>query len=202
MHQKFHYPNFGPRLCRRPAAETSELPRYCFFIILFGFAFASIKPALSGDGHWVTTWGCGPQLTESHNLPPAPLANSTLRQFVHVTLGGKHLRIRFSNAYGTNSVAINSAHVALSVGGGSVSNGQINPAPDKSLSFHGTTSVNMPPGETIFSDPFDFDLPALTNLAISIYFGNISRTTINGHPGSRTTSYILNSNFVSSAEMT
>jgi lysophospholipase L1-like esterase len=32
----------------------------------------------------VGTWGCGPQLTEPSNLPPAPLANSTLRQFVHV----------------------------------------------------------------------------------------------------------------------
>jgi hypothetical protein len=42
----------------------------------------------AGDGHWVTTWGCGPQLTEPGNLPPAPLANSTLRQFVHVTTGG------------------------------------------------------------------------------------------------------------------
>ncbi|HXP58995.1 MAG TPA: hypothetical protein VN829_00820 [Dongiaceae bacterium] len=54
------------------------------------------RPAAAAE-HWVGTWGCGPQLTEPHNLPPAPLANSTLRQFVHVTLGGKHLRARFSN---------------------------------------------------------------------------------------------------------
>ncbi len=157
--------------------------------------------AAAADGHWVTTWGCGPQLTEPGNLPPAPLANSTLRQFVHVTIGGQHLRVRFSNAYGTNSVAINSAHVALSTGAGSAGNGDINPATDQALTFHGAPAVNIPPGEVILSDPFDFDLPALTNLAVTIYFGQISATTINGHPGSRTTSFIQAGNVVSAASM-
>jgi hypothetical protein len=34
----------------------------------------------AADGHWVTTWGCAPQLTEPGNLPPAPLGHNTLRQ--------------------------------------------------------------------------------------------------------------------------
>jgi lysophospholipase L1-like esterase len=134
-------------------------------------------------------------------LPPAPLANSTLRQFVRVTIGGKHLRVRFSNAYGTNAVAINSAHIALSAGAGSGGNGEINPTTDKSLTFHGAPSVNIPPGETILSDPCAYDLPALTNLAVSIYFGNISAMTINGHPGSRTTSFIVATNAVRATNM-
>src|SRR5206468_2878019 len=112
----------------------------------------------AGEGHWVTTWGCGPQLTEPGNLPPAPLANSTLRQFVHTTIGGKSLRVRFSNAYGTNSVTINSAHVGLSAGAGSAGNGDINTATDKPLTFHGAPSVNILPGEAILSDPFQYNL--------------------------------------------
>jgi hypothetical protein len=70
-----------------------------------------VQSSFAGQGHWVTTWGCGPQLTEPANLPPVALANSTLRQFVHVTIGGNHLRVRLSNAYGTNSVTLNSVHV-------------------------------------------------------------------------------------------
>jgi lysophospholipase L1-like esterase len=140
-------------------------------------------------------------LTEPGNLPPALLANSTLRQFVHATIGGNHLRVRFSNAYGTNSVTMNSVHVALASGAGSGGNGTINTATDRTLAFHGAPAVVIPPGEVIWSDPFDFNLPALTNLAISIYFGNISATTINGHPGSRTTSFIIGSNAVSAASM-
>jgi lysophospholipase L1-like esterase len=155
----------------------------------------------AADGHWVTTWGCGPQLTEPGNLPPAPLANSTLRQFVHVSIGGNHLRVRLSNAYGTNLVTMNSVHVALSAGGGSGGGGAINTATDTALRFHGAPSLNIPPGEVVLSDPFDFNLPALTNLAITIYFGDISATTINGHPGSRTTSFIQSGNMVSAPSM-
>lgn len=169
--------------------------------ILAGLSICSTSPTLSAESRWVTTWGCAPQLTEPRNLPPASLANSTLRQFVYVALGGKRLRLRFSNAYGTNSVSINSAHVALAAGAGSGGNGEIDTATDKPLTFHGASSVNIPAGEVVLSDPLDYDLPALTNLAVSIYFGNISATTINGHPGSRTTSFILASNVVSAPNM-
>ncbi len=155
--------------------------------------------SVAAEGHWVTTWACGPQLTEPSNLPPVPLANNTLRQFVRVSIGGTRLRVRFSNAYGTEPVTLRAAHLALAAG--SPSTGNINPATDKPLSFRGAPSVVIPAGEVVYSDIVDFNLPALTNLAISIYFGNISATTINGHPGSRTTSFIIASNVVSAANM-
>jgi lysophospholipase L1-like esterase len=140
-------------------------------------------------------------LTEPSNLPPAPLADSTLRQFVHVTIGGRDLRVRFSNAYGTNSVTMNSAHVALAAGAGSSGKGDINPATDRALNFRGAPSATIPPGEVVLSDPLAYDLPPLTNLAITIYFGNISTTTINGHPGSRITSFIQSGDAVSAASL-
>src|SRR6266567_5461836 len=58
-------------------------------------------------GHWVGTWAAAPQLTEPGNMPPAPFtqdnlvfADSTVRQSIHVTVGGRLIRLRFSNAYG------------------------------------------------------------------------------------------------------
>lgn len=171
-------------------------------LFLFVLTVCCVQTQLvAGQGHWVTTSGCGPQLTEPGNLPPVPLANSTLRQFVHVTLGGTHLRVRLSNAYGTSPVVLNSVHAALAAGTGSAGSGNINSATDKALTFHGAPSVSIPAGEVVYSDPFDFNLPALTNLAISIFFGNISASTINGHPGSRTTSFIQSGNVVSAASM-
>jgi lysophospholipase L1-like esterase len=126
------------------------------------------------------------------------LSNSTLRQFVHTTVGGKVVRVRFSNAYGTSPVSILSAHVAVA---GTLGTSSINTATDKALAFRGAPVATIPPGEVILSDPFEYNLPPLTNLAISIYFGSISATTINGHPGSRTTSFIVPSNVVSAATM-
>src|SRR5215469_2198063 len=104
-----------------------------FKIIVFAVTFCLVQlEIMAGQGHWVTTWGCGPQLTEPSNLPPAPLANSTLREFVHITLGGQHLRVRLSNAYGTNSVTVTSAHVAMA---GTLGTSIIDPTTDKALTF-------------------------------------------------------------------
>jgi len=182
-----------------PFASGPSVFRGIFiYSLLLAIGCTEIQPAPAQE-HWVTTWGCGPQLTEPRNLPPALLANSTLRQFVHVTLGGKHVRVRFSNAYGTSPVAIQLAHVALA--DGSLGRGNIDPVTDKQLTFRGKPSTSILPGDVIFSDPLNYDLPALTNLAISIYFGDISATSINGHPGSRTTSFIIGSNVVAEASM-
>src|ERR1051325_6984816 len=130
--------------------------------VLLALAFSG-HDSLAADGHWITSWGCGPQLPEPGNLPPAPLANSTLRQFVRTTLGGKLIRVRLSNAYGTNSVTVNVAHVALSAGSGSPGNGNINAATDTALTFRGAHAVGIPPGEVVLADPFQFDLPPITN---------------------------------------
>ena len=47
--------------------------------------------------------------------PPAPLnfKNQTLRQIVHVSLGGDRLRVVLSNAFGTIPLEVGAAHVAL-----------------------------------------------------------------------------------------
>lgn len=51
--------------------------------------------------HWVGIWGCALQLTEPSNLPPDPgLTDNTLRQVVHVSAEGTHLRFKISNEYG------------------------------------------------------------------------------------------------------
>src|SRR5579862_1255075 len=160
-----------------------------------------LQVAMGASGNWVGTWACSPQLTEPRNLPPAPLADSTLRQFVYVTIGGNRLRVRFCNAFGTDAVVVNAAHVALAAGRGSAGDGEINPATDRALKFNGAESVSIPAGETVYSDPVDFSLPALTNLAVTISFGPMSSNTISGHPGSRTHSFIQSGNVVSATNM-
>ena len=56
------------------------------------------------DKRWRHTWTAMPQLTEPGNMPPAPFtgtgvvfADATVRQTVHVTVGGSRVRVRFSN---------------------------------------------------------------------------------------------------------
>lgn len=135
--------------------------------------------------HWVGTWEAPPQLVEPYNMPPAPgLTSNTLRQDVQVSIGGKLLRVRFSNVFGKSPVTINLAQIALSAGGSAIQTDT-----DKALTFHGKPSVTIPAGKSVLSDPCDFDLAPLSDVAVTIYFGQTS-SAVTGHPGSRTTSYL------------
>ncbi|MGD0349479.1 MAG: SGNH/GDSL hydrolase family protein [Verrucomicrobiota bacterium] len=148
------------------------------------------------DIHWVGTWGAAPQLTETRNLPPPPgLASNILRQVVHVSIGGQHLRVRFSNAFGNSPVTMSSTHIALSAGGSA-----IKPESDKALTFQGKPSVTIPAGESVLSDTFDFALAPLSDLTVTTHFEGTS-DDVTGHPGSRTTSYLLAGDAVAAADM-
>ncbi|MGA2507953.1 MAG: SGNH/GDSL hydrolase family protein [Chitinispirillaceae bacterium] len=150
-------------------------------VVLFSanFLFAQSK-------HWVGTWTTAEQLVETANMPPSPgLTSNTLRQIVCVSIGGDTLRVRFSNKFSTSAVTINSANIAVSSGGSSINKSTL-----KQLKFSGSTSVTMNAGDSgVFSDPLAFNLTPRMKLAISIYFGQTS-STVTGHPGSRTTSYL------------
>lgn len=140
------------------------------------------------EARWLTSWTTAPYLTSAENLPPVPLAQNTLRQFVRVSVGGEVVRFRFSNAYGTSPVVIRSAHLALAAG--VVGSGAINSASSRAFRFQGAPGTVIPPGGVIYSDPLSFGLPALAVVGVSIHYGAVSSTVISGHAGSRGTSFI------------
>jgi lysophospholipase L1-like esterase len=159
-------------------------PRLCLAVLLCLVA-PTAAVAAGDESRWVGTWSAAPQLTEPANMPPAPgLADCTLRQVIHVSLGGKRLRVRFSNAFGTKSLTIVSVHVAASAGDGAVK-----PASGKPLTFGGRASVTIPTGAPMVSDAIDFDLPPLSDLAVTIRIKDPTKA-ITGHPGARCTSYL------------
>src|SRR5207245_10461527 len=99
-------------------------------------------PGPAAGPHWLGTWVASPQLTEPRNMPPAPgLAGSTLRQVIHLSVGGPTVRVRFSNAFGTSPLTITSAHVARSRGGH-----EIEVTSDPRLTFAGAASGFIAPG--------------------------------------------------------
>ncbi len=151
----------------------------------------------SSGGEWVGTWSTAQQLAEPRNLPPDPgLEGNTLRQVVHVSLGGERLRVHFSNAFGTSPVTLTAAHLATSLG-----DGAIDPATGHVLAFDGQPGVTIPAGGTATSDPFFFRLLPLSDVAITVRFGAVSSEVVTGHPGSRTTSYLVEGDAVSDSVM-
>jgi len=136
------------------------------------------------------------QLTEPRNMPPAPgLTGSTLRQVIHTSVGGPMIRVRFSNAFGSSPLAITTAHLARSRGGHA-----IDVTSDRRLTFGGADSVLIAPGATATSDALEYDVPALSDLALTIHIGT-APAEVTGHPGSRTTSYLQPGRWVTTAEL-
>lgn len=161
-----------------------------------GLAPQNKSTATGKAGRWVGTWASAPQLGDAANRPPAPgFRDSTLRQIVHVSIGGKQLRVRFSNAFGTTALTMTSAHVALALGGSA-----IRPESDQGLTFHGQLSVTIPPGALMLSDPVEFDLAALSDLAVTVHFHD-APNDFTTHPGARATSYLQAGESVSAADL-
>jgi len=174
--------------------------------VLLVLSICCASQIASAEERWVGTWGSGQQdvNSASGNLPAAPgLANNTLRQIVRATVGGSRIRVQFSNKSTTTGgpITINSAHIALSNSGLPI-NSSIDTSTDTALTFNnGSASVTIPAGQEIYSDPVDFNVPPLSDLTVSIYFGSVSSTDVTSHPGSRTAYYIKTGNTVSDAEM-
>jgi lysophospholipase L1-like esterase len=168
---------------------------------------AAAPVAALGHGHgpaphrqrWVHTWVSMPQLTEPGNLPPAPftgagstLADTTLRQTVHTSIGGSRLRVRFSNAFGGAALPITAASVALPSGGAAGASA-IRPGTGRPLTFGGHPSTVVPMGAQVVSDPVDLPVAPMSNLTVSCYLA-AGQATLNltSHPGSRTTTHLVN----------
>ena len=163
-------------------------------IVLLLSACSGSKTVSTGNKGWVGTWSTAPQLVEPHNMPPEPgLTENTLRQIVRVSIGGGVVRLRFSNAFSKSPVELKSVAIAQSLEGSSV-----DVSTQKTLKFNNNPGIIMAPGGEAFSDPVKFNLKPGSRLAVTIHFGKTS-PDVTGHPGSRTTSFILSGNNISSS---
>ena len=109
--------------------------------------------------HWVGTWTMAPAPAET-----GAFNNQTLRMTMRASLGGNQVRVRISNAYGQQPLAIGGAHIALRQGGPAIIAGS-----DRQLSFGGAATTTIAAGAVLFSDPVALDLPPLADLAVSLY---------------------------------
>ncbi len=155
-------------------------------MVLSSFGYSQPKGISAAAQKWVGTWSTAPQLVEPGNMPPSPgLTNNSLRQVVRVSIGGDTLRLRFSNEFSTSPVTMKSVQIAVSTGGSTVDT-----STNEELKFNGDSGVIMDVGAAVTSDPIAFNLKPRMDLVITIYYGQTS-STVTGHPGSRTTSYII-----------
>lgn len=176
-----------------------EYLKWLLFLHLFFWGCISNQSSLiaqskANNENWVGTWACAQMQVEPNNMPPAPgLSENTLRQIIRVSIGGKRMRLRFSNIFSDQPTVLKSVSIA------NVVNAPIiDIKTQKVLSFNGNSEITISPEQEVFSDAFDFELQPGQLLAITIHYGATSVKT-SGHPGSRTTSYILEGDNIQNA---
>jgi len=170
--------------------------RIAIFLPLLALAFnlaASSKPQV-----WIVSWATSQQIPEPHNaLPADDLRDATIRQLFHLSAGGSSLRLHVSNAFGTEALHFSAVHVARSRAPASPA---IDPATDKALTFAGSPDVTVPPGADYISDPIDYPVRALSDLAVTFHL-DMPPAQQTGHPGSRATSYYIQGDSVAVADL-
>src|ERR1700744_5242085 len=148
------------------------------FLMIGGVATAQ---GTNDKTQWVGSWAASQQVPEVANLLDTELLHdATLRQIVHLSVGGSELRGRVSNAFGRQPLHLTAVHVARPV---SAASAAINAASDKAVTFDGSADVTIPAGAEYLSDAVMMPVAALSSLAISIHYDepSVGQT---GHPGS------------------
>jgi lysophospholipase L1-like esterase len=140
----------------------SRLPVIALAALSFAPALLSRAQSMP-HAQWVGTWATAPYLADGQpNI--RMLEGVTLREIAHISIGGAQVRIRFTNEFGLDPLMVSDAHVALSAGGGAIQSGS-----DHGITFGGASTVNIPPGGAVFSDPVALEVAPLSDVAVSFY---------------------------------
>ena len=140
---------------------------------------------LQAQTKWTATWATAIEapLAES-DMPKTSMTGTTLRQVIHVSIGGEKLRLQLSNEKSVEPVEIKSVYIADTDGGKA-----IDAKTAKYLTFNGKRSVTIEPGKAVYSDVAQYKLKPLQRLSVTISYGQTPKKATT-HRGSRTTSYL------------
>lgn len=139
---------------------------------------------------WVGVWTASLQAPFEEGISQKGFENQTIRMVLHPHVDGNKIRLRLSNIFSEEPLALEEVHVAISQKGS-----EIDPDTDRQVTFEGKSTVSIPPGERKFSDSISLELSSDKALAVSLYVKEKSGP-VTWHPISMQTTYISSGNDV------
>jgi len=158
-------------------------------ILVLVAALGCSASLVSQQATWTGSWAAAPVVAPANDTA-AVLGpdGDTYRNIVHLSLGGKAIRLRISNEFGTTSLKLANAHVALSVGPASSAT---QPNTDHAVTFNHATSVVIPAGSFAVSDPVPMPVAAFADLAVSLFVPAQPGATLTEHALATSTNYVV-----------
>ena len=148
---------------------------------------AAAAAADSTSSHWVASWATSPTddtfpVDPTLTSIPATLTKQTIRDVITPHLGGSELRIHLSNRFDSSPTTLGHVTIGIQASGAGATD-------IHDVTFAGSTSVTIPAGADVTSDPVDLKFAAFTPLAVSIYVPGILQGSITKHWTSNATTY-------------
>lgn len=118
-------------------------------------------------GPWVGTWATAVAVPQAG--PPAQgFTDTTLRQRMHVSVGGEVVRLRLTNVHGTRPLVVTATLARPSTRAGAAA-GDVDPATLVPVTFAGSRQVAVPVGAELASDPVALAVPDDGDLLVSLH---------------------------------
>ena len=170
-------------------------------LLISGLWMAPVQADASGGDGWVGAWSTSPvefNLKKMLDMEwikcDLGLRNLTFRTRLQPTISGEDVRITLSNEFGTGPLTIDTASVAK---GYEKLPQAIKTWARKNVTFNGQSSVTIPAGETVTSDPVGMSVDALEYLTVSLFMKRTETMKTYGLIGGDT--YIMSGNFAKAA---
>jgi lysophospholipase L1-like esterase len=141
----------------------------------------------SRSGDWVGSWATAVTAGEPTGISHDGFNNESVRMFVHLSVGGDKFRVRLSNVFGAQSVAVGHATIARP-NTSTTSLIDVDPASVRTLTFNGQNSATMQKGDELLSDPVDMAVHDGDDLAVTVFLPTPTGPTT-WHATSRQTSF-------------
>lgn len=157
-----------PAAARARRSPSRARTAACFLIA--GLSALAGCSGEAGDRRAYAAW-TGALSDAAELIPgfPPPMVETfrdqTVRQVMRVSLGGDRFRIRVSNRFGKQPVTFAGVHAARSTGRSGIEAGS-----SQAVTFGGQGAVTLQPGAEAQSDELTLALPALGDMAVSLYF--------------------------------
>jgi lysophospholipase L1-like esterase len=144
-------------------------------VVLVAFSASAQSPV------WTGSWAASP-MAAPVTAAEVDADGTTFRNFVHLSIGGKAIRIRLSNEYGPKPLTIGEVHVAGGAEQGTMTG-------DHPVTFGGSTSIDIPAGTVAISDPVPMPVTAFAELAVSVYVPAQPDLALTYHQAAISTNY-------------
>jgi lysophospholipase L1-like esterase len=123
-------------------------------------------------------------------------SDQTVRNIVFASAGGSALRVRLTNTFGSAPLQVGAVSVGVVLDGS-----QLVPGTSRTVTFGGKTTATVPAGAEELSDPVNFKVQPLTELAVSVYLPDATGGATN-HSDAQQNNYISSGDHVGDAAPT